>query len=172
MPSTSPRDPSISAAAESILLPLSLVVTLIAMSMLGFSLDNLALLALTLAIGFLVDDAVVFLENTVRRMHQYGETAPVASLRGAKEISFTIHSMSLSLAAVFIPPVFMPGLIGRIFREFSITIMIAILASGLISLTVTPMMCARMLAARDENNETKLEERDYGRDADRTRTGC
>ena len=141
----------------SVALPLSFVVTLIAMSLLGFSLDNLSLLALTLAIGFLVDDAVVFLENAVRRMQQYGETAPVASVRGAKEISFTILSMTLSLAAVFIPLVFMPGLIGRIFREFSITIMIAILASGLISLTVTPMMCARMLAARNEENETRLE---------------
>jgi HAE1 family hydrophobic/amphiphilic exporter-1 len=141
----------------SVALPLSFVFTLIAMSLFGFSLDNLSLLALTLAIGFLVDDAVVFLENAVRRMQQFGETAPVASVRGAKEISFTILSMTLSLAAVFIPLVFMPGLIGRVFREFSITIMVAILASGLISLTVTPMMCARMLAERSKENETRLE---------------
>lgn len=141
----------------SVALPLSFVVTLIAMSLFGFSLDNLSLLALTLAIGFLVDDAVVFLENAVRRMQQFGESAPIAALRGANEISFTILSMTLSLAAVFIPLVFMPGLIGRIFREFSVTIMVAILASGAISLTVTPMMCARMLASRGKGDETKLE---------------
>jgi HAE1 family hydrophobic/amphiphilic exporter-1 len=129
-------------------MPLSLLLTFVAMRLLGYSLDNLSLMALTLAIGFLVDDAIVFLENTVRRM-EHGETALQASLASAKEISFTILSMTLSLAAVFIPLVFMPGLIGRIFREFAITIVVAIFASGIVSLTLTPLMTARMLKERD-----------------------
>jgi HAE1 family hydrophobic/amphiphilic exporter-1 len=128
-------------------LPLSLLITLIAMRLLGYSLDNLSLMALTLAIGFLVDDAIVFLENTVRRMER-GERALAAAINSAKEISFTILSMTISLAAVFIPLVFMSGLVGRIFREFAVTIVIAILASGLVSLTLTPLMCARMLKDR------------------------
>ena len=125
-------------------LPLSLLITFIAMELLGYSLDNLSLMALTLAIGFLVDDAIVFLENTVRRMER-GEKALEATINSAKEISFTIVSMTISLAAVFIPLVFMSGLVGRIFREFAITIVIAIIASGLVSLTLTPLMCARLL---------------------------
>ena len=96
-------------------------------------------MALTLAIGFLVDDAIVFLENTVRRMER-GEQPFTAAINSAREISFTILSMTISLAAVFIPLVFMTGLVGRIFREFAITIVIAILASGLV-LTLTPLMC-------------------------------
>lgn len=130
-------------------LPLSLLLTFIVMQTLGYSFNNLTLMALTLAIGFLVDDAIVFLENVVRRM-EMGETAMQASFNSAKEISFTIVSMTLSLAAVFIPLVFMPGLMGRIFREFSITIIVAIVASGLVSLTLTPLMCARMLGTRDK----------------------
>ena len=106
-------------------LPLSLLLTFIAMKILGYSLDNLSLMALTLAIGFLVDDAIVFLENTVRLMEE-GRSAFDASVESAKEISFTILAMTLSLAAVFIPLVFMSGLMGRIFREFSITIVISI----------------------------------------------
>ena len=105
-------------------LPLSLLITFVAMRMLGYSLDNLSLMALTLAIGFLVDDAIVFLENTVRRMER-GEQPFEAAINSAKEISFTIMSMTISLAAVFIPLVFMSGLVGRIFREFAITIVIA-----------------------------------------------
>lgn len=128
-------------------LPLSLLLTFIAMNLLGYSLDNLSLMALTLAIGFLVDDAIVFLENTVRRM-EHGETAMQATMNSAKEISFTILSMTISLAAVFIPLVFMSGLVGRIFREFAITIVVSILASGLVSLTLTPLMCARLLKDR------------------------
>jgi HAE1 family hydrophobic/amphiphilic exporter-1 len=128
-------------------LPLSLLITFIAMHGLGYSLDNLSLMALTLAIGFLVDDAIVFLENTVRRMER-GEPAFEAAISSAREISFTIMSMTISLAAVFIPLVFMTGLVGRIFREFAITIVIAILASGLVSLTLTPLMCARLLKER------------------------
>jgi HAE1 family hydrophobic/amphiphilic exporter-1 len=128
-------------------LPLSLLITFVAMDLLHYSLDNLSLMALTLAIGFLVDDAIVFLENTVRRM-EHGEHALEATLNSAKEISFTIVSMTVSLAAVFLPLVFMSGIVGRIFREFAITIVIAIMASGLVSLTLTPLMCARLLRDR------------------------
>ena len=142
-------------------LPLSLLLTFIAMQLLGYSLDNLSLMALTLAIGFLVDDAIVFLENTVRRMER-GERALEATLHSAREISFTILSMTVSLAAVFIPLVFMPGLVGRIFREFAIVIVIAILASGLVSLTLTPLMCARLLKDRGEGSKKTWVERVIG----------
>jgi len=142
-------------------LPLSLLITFIAMRGLGYSLDNLSLMALTLAIGFLVDDAIVFLENTVRRMER-GEPAFEAAISSAKEISFTIMSMTISLAAVFIPLVFMTGLVGRIFREFAITIVIAILASGLVSLTLTPLMCARLLKDRGEGSRKTWMERVIG----------
>jgi len=142
-------------------LPLSLLITFVAMRLLGYSLDNLSLMALTLAIGFLVDDAIVFLENTVRRMES-GERALEATLHGAKEISFTILSMTISLAAVFIPLVFMSGLVGRIFREFAVTIVIAILASGLVSLTLTPLMCARLLKDRGEGSKKTWVERVIG----------
>jgi HAE1 family hydrophobic/amphiphilic exporter-1 len=125
-------------------LPLSLLLTFLVMWMLNYSINNLTLMALTLAIGFLVDDAIVFLENVVRRA-EHGESIYRATLNSAGEISFTILSMTLSLAAVFIPLVFMPGLLGRIFREFAITIIVAIFASGLISLTLTPLMCSRLL---------------------------
>jgi len=142
-------------------LPLSLLLTFIAMRLLGYSLDNLSLMALTLAIGFLVDDAIVFLENTVRRMER-GEGPLTATLNSAKEISFTILSMTLSLAAVFIPLVFMPGLVGRIFREFAITIVVSILASGLVSLTLTPLMCARLLRDRGAGAKKTWMERVFG----------
>jgi HAE1 family hydrophobic/amphiphilic exporter-1 len=145
-----------------IALPASLLLTFISMNVLGYSLDNLSLMALTLAIGFLVDDAIVFLENAVRRMEQYGESPLTATLRGATEISFTILSMTVSLAAVFIPLVFMPGLMGRIFREFSITIVIAIFASGIVSLTLTPLMCSRMLAPRGKEFRKSWMERVIG----------
>jgi HAE1 family hydrophobic/amphiphilic exporter-1 len=142
-------------------LPLSLLLTFIAMNVLGYSLDNLSLMALTLAIGFLVDDAIVFLENTVRLMEQ-GQGALEASLNSAKEISFTILAMTLSLAAVFIPLVFMSGLMGRIFREFSITIVISIIASGLVSLTLTPLMTSRLLRNRGEGAKKTWMERAFG----------
>jgi HAE1 family hydrophobic/amphiphilic exporter-1 len=142
-------------------LPLSLLLTFVAMKILGYSLDNLSLMALTLAIGFLVDDAIVFLENTVRLMEE-GQTALEASLNSAKEISFTILTMTLSLAAVFIPLVFMGGLVGRIFREFSITIVISILASGLVSLTLTPLMTSRLLSGRGAGTKKTLVERVIG----------
>src|SRR2546428_3932480 len=143
-------------------LPLSLLLTFIVMRFLGYSLDNLSLMALTLAIGFLVDDAIVFLENTVRRMER-GERALAATLNSATEISFTILSMTVSLAAVFIPLVFMPGLVGRIFREFAITIVVAILASGLVSLTLTPLMTSRMLGDRGHGSKQTWMERAVGR---------
>jgi HAE1 family hydrophobic/amphiphilic exporter-1 len=138
-------------------LPLSLLLTFIVMQVLGYSLDNLSLMALTLAIGFLVDDAIVFLENTVSRM-EHGENALEASINSAKQISFTILAMTISLAAVFVPLVFMPGLVGRIFREFAITIIVSIFASGIVSLTLTPMMCSRMLARRGQGHRrTRME---------------
>ncbi|HLN88122.1 MAG TPA: efflux RND transporter permease subunit, partial [Candidatus Limnocylindrales bacterium] len=142
-------------------LPISLLLTFIVMQILGYSLDNLSLMALTLAIGFLVDDAIVFLENTVRRM-EHGEGAFEATLHSAKEISFTILSMTISLAAVFIPLVFMSGLVGRIFREFAITIVVAIIASGLVSLTLTPLMCARLLEDRGAGSKRTWMERVVG----------
>lgn len=137
-------------------IPMSMLITFIAMYALGYSVDNLSLLALTLAIGFLVDDAIVFLENAVRRM-EAGETALAATIGGAKEIGFTILSMTLSLAAVFIPLLFMPGLIGRTFQQFAVTIIVAILASGLVSLTLTPLMCSRMLARHESGRKTWVE---------------
>jgi HAE1 family hydrophobic/amphiphilic exporter-1 len=138
-------------------LPLSLLITFVVMRFLGYSLDNLSLMALTLSVGFLVDDAIVFLENMVRRMEDFHESPMDASIEGGKEISFTILAMTLSLCAVFIPMVLLPGQMGRVFREFSMTIIVAIFASGVVSLTVTPMMCARMLHAIQHHARTKLE---------------
>ncbi len=142
-------------------LPISLLLTFVVMYVLGYSVNNLTLMALTLAIGFLVDDAVVFLENVVRRA-EAGESIFQATVNSAGEISFTILSMTLSLAAVFIPLVFLPGLLGRIFREFSITIIVAIFASGLVSLTLTPLMCARVLSERGPNHKKAWVERKVG----------
>jgi len=142
-------------------LPLSLLMTFVVMSILGYSLDNLSLMALTLAIGFLVDDAIVFLENTVRLMEK-GQSALQASLNSAREISFTILAMTISLAAVFIPLLFMSGLVGRIFREFSVTIIVSILASGIVSLTLTPLMCSRLLQQRGEGTKKTWLERIIG----------
>jgi HAE1 family hydrophobic/amphiphilic exporter-1 len=139
-------------------LPLSLLLTFMAMNWLHYSVDNLSLMALTLAIGFLVDDAIVFLENTVRRM-EHGESTLAATIHSAREISFTILSMTVSLAAVFLPLVFMPGLIGRIFHEFAMVIIISIIASGLVSLTVTPLMCSRLLRDRGPNAKKTFVER-------------
>ena len=139
-------------------LPMAFLITFVAMWALGYSINNLTLMALTLAIGFLVDDAIVFLENVVRRA-EHGETILKATLNSAGEISFTILSMTLSLAAVFIPLAFMPGLLGRIFREFAITIIVAILASGLVSLTLTPLMCSRILKERSARQRKTWTER-------------
>src|SRR5438067_1090866 len=142
-------------------LPLSLLLTVAVMYMLNYSINNLTLMALTLAIGFLVDDAIVFLENVVRRA-EHGESILKAAFNSAGEISVTIMSMTLSLAAVFIPLVFLPGLLGRIFREFSVTIIVAILASGLVSLTLTPLMCARILGERRAGHKRAWMERHTG----------
>ncbi|MGA2582321.1 MAG: efflux RND transporter permease subunit [Tepidisphaeraceae bacterium] len=147
-------------------MPLSLLLTVIVMEILGYSLDNLSLMAMTLAVGFLVDDAIVFLENTVSRM-EHGESALDATIHSAKQISFTIISMTISLAAVFLPLVFMPGLVGRIFREFAVTIIVAIFASGIISLTLTPMMCSRSLSLRGKGHKKTLMERIGGYTIDR-----
>jgi HAE1 family hydrophobic/amphiphilic exporter-1 len=128
----------------SIALPMSVVGTFAVMKGLGYNLDNLSLMALTLSLGFVVDDAIVMLENIVRHV-EMGKKPMQAALDGAGEIGFTILSMTISLAAVFLPLVFMPGVIGRLFREFSITIVSAILISGVVSLTLTPMMCSRFI---------------------------
>ena len=130
-----------------IALPLSVAATFAGMALMGFSLDNVTLLALTLALGFVVDDAIVVLENIVRYIEE-GMEPFEAAIRGAREISFTVLSITLSLCAVFIPILFMGGVVGRFFFSFAVTISIAILASGFISLTLTPMLCARMLSAK------------------------
>ncbi len=135
----------------SIALPTSLFGTFAVMAVLGFSLDNLSLMGLTLSVGFVVDDAIVQLENIVRRMEK-GESAAVASLRGSREIGFTILSMTISLVAVFIPVLFMGGLLGRLFQEFAVTISAAILVSGFVSLTLTPMLCSRLLRQEGPGN--------------------
>ncbi|BBD66208.1 acriflavin resistance protein [Nostoc commune NIES-4072] len=129
----------------SLAVPLSIVATFGVMVLLGFSLDNLSLMALTLSVGFVVDDAVVMLENIVRHM-EMGESRMEAALNGSKEIGFTILSMTISLVAVFIPILFMEGILGRLFREFAVTISVAILVSGVISLSLTPMLCSRFLS--------------------------
>lgn len=128
----------------SLALPVSIVGTFAVMFAFGYSLDNLSLMALTLAVGFVVDDAIVMLENIVRHMER-GEPRMEASFRGSKEIAFTILSMTLSLTAVFLPVLFMGGLVGRLFKEFAVTIAAAILVSGFVSLTLTPLLCARFL---------------------------
>lgn len=134
-----------------IALPLALLGTFAVMLVLGYSLDNLSLMALTLAVGLLVDDAVVVLENTVRHLDA-GKPATLAALLGAKEISFTVLSMTLSLSAIFIPIIFMPGLIGRMFNEMAITIVVAIVLSGIIAIVVSPMVCARLLKKVEKKN--------------------
>ena len=128
----------------SLALPMSIAGTFAVMYLLDYSLDNLSLMALTLAVGFVVDDAIVVLENIVRHMEE-GEPPYEAAVKGAKEIGFTIVSMTISLVAAFIPVLFMSGMLGRLLREFSVTICVAILVSGFISLTLTPMLCSRYL---------------------------
>ncbi len=130
----------------SLALPFSIVGTFAVMWALGYSIDNLSLMALTLSVGFVVDDAIVMLENIVRHM-EMGKTRMQAALDGSKEIAFTIISMTVSLAAVFIPILFMGGIVGRLMHEFAVTIASAILVSGLVSLTLTPMLCSRFLKA-------------------------
>ncbi len=133
----------------SLALPMSIVGTFSVMYLLGYSLDNLSLMALILAVGFVVDDAIVVLENIVRHLER-GEDGFTAALKGSKEIGFTIVSMTLSLAAVFIPVLFMGGILGRLLHEFAVTISAAILVSGFVSLTLTPMLCSRFLRPHRE----------------------
>src|SRR6202795_2501143 len=128
----------------SLALPLSVIGTFAAMYFLNYSLDNLSLMALTLAVGFVVDDAIVVLENIVRHM-EMGKSRMAAAIEGGREIAFTVLSMTLSLTAVFIPVLFMSGIVGRLFHEFAVVIMTAILISGFVSLSLTPMLCSRFL---------------------------
>jgi len=128
----------------SIALPISIIGTFSVMHLFGFSLDNISLMALTLCVGFVVDDAIVMLENITRHIEQ-GKSVMQATLDGSKEIVFTIISMTISLAAVFIPVLFMGGILGRLLHEFAVTIIAAVLISGFVSLTLTPMMCSRIL---------------------------
>jgi hydrophobic/amphiphilic exporter-1 (mainly G- bacteria), HAE1 family len=140
----------------SLALPFSIVGTFAAMYVLGYSLDNLSLMALTLSVGFVVDDAIVMLENIHRHIER-GAKPLEAALNGSREIGFTILSMTISLAAVFIPILFMGGVIGRLFREFAVTIGVSILVSGFVSLSLTPMLCSRFLK-HDEKKHSRLYE--------------
>ena len=149
----------------SLALPIAVIGTFAGMSYFGYSLDNLSLLALTLSVGFVVDDAIVMLENIVRHVEE-GEQPMEAALKGAREIGFTILSMTLSLMAVFIPLVFMGGIIGRLLHEFAVTIVLAIAFSGIVSVTLTPMLCARLLQSeqnRKHNRFYELSERTFNR---------
>ena len=139
----------------SLALPMSIVGTFAVMYLLGYSVDNLSLMALTLSVGFVVDDAIVMLENIVRHM-EGGEGVLQAALNGSKEIGFTILSMTLSLAAVFLPVLFMGGILGRLLHEFAVTIGAAILVSGVVSLTLTPMLCSRFLRPPKEEHHGRL----------------
>ena len=139
----------------SLALPMSLMGTFIILYALGYQLDNLSLMAVTLSVGFVVDDAIVMLENIVRRI-EGGEGVMEASLRGSREIGFTILSMTISLAAVFIPVLFMGGIVGRLFHEFAIAISASILISGFISLSLTPMLCSRFLKPHAEERHGRL----------------
>ncbi|OLC97020.1 MAG: acriflavine resistance protein B, partial [Gemmatimonadetes bacterium 13_1_40CM_3_70_6] len=141
----------------SLALPFSIIGTFSAMYLLGYSVDNLSLMALTLSVGFVVDDAIVMLENIVRHL-EMGKRPLQAALEGAREIGFTIVSMTLSLTAVFIPVLFMGGIIGRLFHEFAVTIGIAILVSGFVSLTLTPMLCSRFLRPPSEERHGRFYE--------------
>jgi len=139
----------------SIALPMSIFGTFAVMYLLNYTLDNLSLMALTLSVGFVVDDAIVMLENIVRHM-EMGEGVWDAALKGSKEIGFTIVSMTLSLAAVFIPVLFMGGIIGRLLHEFSVVIMMAVLVSGFVSLTLTPMLCSRFIRAQHDQKHSRV----------------
>ncbi len=139
----------------SVTLPVSLIVTFGGMALAGFSLNNLSLMALTIAAGFVVDDAIVMIENITRHLEK-GETPVAAALKGARQIGFTIVSLTLSLIAVFIPLLLMGGVVGRLFREFAITLSLAVLVSGVVSLTLTPMMCAQLLKADPPDHKPVL----------------
>jgi multidrug efflux pump len=135
-------------------LPMSLVATFGVMWVVGFSLDNLSLMALTIGTGFVIDDAIVMIENIVRHIEE-GDDPLEAALKGAREIGFTVVSLTLSLIAVFIPLLFMTGIVGRMFREFALTLTIAVIVSAIVSLTLTPMMCAKLLRHRPVDKNAK-----------------
>jgi multidrug efflux pump len=139
----------------SVTIPLSLVGTFAVMYLLGYSLDNLSLMGLTIAVGFVVDDAIVVIENVTRHM-EHGKPRLDAAIEGAREIGFTIVSMTVSLIAVFIPLLMMGGIVGRLFREFAVTVSIAIAVSGVVSLTVTPMMCAWLIGYTPNERRGRL----------------
>jgi hydrophobe/amphiphile efflux-1 (HAE1) family protein len=139
----------------SIALPLTLIATFGVMKLAGFSLDNLSLMALTISTGFVVDDAIVMIENIVRLIEE-GRSPMDAALEGARQIGFTIISLSVSLVAVFIPLLFMTGIVGRLFREFAITLSVAVAISAVVSLTLTPMMCARLLKPEDQERRGRF----------------
>src|SRR3982075_2393444 len=136
-------------------LPVSIIGTFSIMYVLKYSLDNLSMMALVLSVGFVVDDAIVMLENIVRHLER-GETPFQAALNGSREVGFTIVSMTLSLAAVFIPVLFMARILGRLFREFAVTICVAILISGIVSITLTPMLCSRFLRQTKKSRQGRL----------------
>ncbi|MBY0404347.1 MAG: efflux RND transporter permease subunit, partial [Cyanobacteria bacterium] len=140
---------------SSLALPMSIVGTFGIMYLLGFSLDNISLMALTLSVGFVVDDAIVVLENITRHI-EMGKGRMEAAVQGTKEIAFTVLSMTLSLVAVFIPVLFMGGIMGRLFNEFAVTITVSILVSGFVSLTLTPMLCSRLLVVQHATEKTNL----------------
>ena len=139
----------------SVALPLAVIGTFGVMKLIGFSLDNLSLMALTISTGFVVDDAIVMIENIVRFI-EAGEPPLEAALKGARQIGFTVISLSVSLIAVFIPLLFMTGIVGRLFREFAITLSVAVAVSALVSLTLTPMMCARLLRPEREEDHGRF----------------
>src|SRR6266496_2600682 len=141
----------------SVAVPLSLVGTLGVMYLLGFSLNNLTLMALTIATGFVVDDAIVMIENIVRYIEE-GESPLRAALRGSAQIGFTIVSLTISLIAVLIPLLFIGDIVGRLFREFAVTLAITILVSAVVSLTLTPMMCSKLLKHRPEGEKGRFYE--------------
>jgi len=139
----------------SVALPISVIGTFSAMYLFGFSLNNLSLMALTLSVGFVVDDAIVMLENIVRHREK-GMSARQAALAGSREIRFTIISMTISLVTVFIPIIFMGGMVGRLLNEFALTIVAAVLVSGVVSLTLTPMMCSRLIRSGEEQQHGRV----------------
>ena len=129
----------------SVTIPVAIAATLVAMYFLNFSLDNISLMALTVAIGFVIDDAVIIIENITRLMDE-GETPIDAALKGTRQMGFTVISITVALVAALIPILFMPDIVGRLFREFGLTLVAAIVASALVSLTLTPMMCSQLLS--------------------------
>jgi multidrug efflux pump len=139
----------------SVAVPLSLVGTFAVMYLLGYSLNNLTLMALTISTGFVVDDAIVMIENIVRYIEE-GEDALAAALKGAEQIGFTIVSLTVSLIAVLIPLLFMGDIVGRLFREFAITLSVTILVSAVVSLTLTPMMCSKLLRQKSDARRGRL----------------